>query len=66
VGKDTIGDRQPTLPANRAFVVHFRPGESGGRIEHVVSGATASFESWEHLQRFVEQVLLSTKGGADT
>jgi hypothetical protein len=62
----------PTLPANRAFVVHFGTGASAagrlpvGRVEHVVSGATARFESWEDLRRFVEQVLRSTNGGIES
>ena len=54
---------EPTLPSNRAFVVQFRASQSTaqvpptGRVEHVVSGQATRFESWEHLQRFLEQVL---------
>ena len=54
---------EPTLPSNRAFVVQFRANQkdthvpSTGRVEHVVSGQATRFESWEHLQRFLEQVL---------
>jgi len=54
---------EPTLPSNRAFVVQFRatkstaPVSPAGRVEHVVSGQATRFESWEYLQRFLEQVL---------
>ena len=54
---------EPTLPSNRAFVVQFRAEgpemqpECKGRVEHVVSGQATRFESWEHLQRFLRQVL---------
>ena len=54
---------EPTLPSNRAFVVQFRrdepetPLECKGRVEHVVSGQAIHFQSWEHLQRFLEMVL---------
>jgi hypothetical protein len=54
---------EPTLPSNRAFVVQFRatkrdaPIPPTGRVEHVVSGQATHFQSWEHLQQFVEKVL---------
>jgi hypothetical protein len=54
---------EPTLPSNRAFVVQFRVTKGAaqipptGRVEHVVSGQATHFQSWEHLQRFVEKVL---------
>jgi hypothetical protein len=54
---------EPSLPANQAFVVQFhagttgRPVESTGRVEHVVSGQAATFDSWEHLRRIVERML---------
>lgn len=61
---DPIDDDRPALPANRAFVVHFRTDERpGGRIEHVVSGAATQFESWDHLRRFVALVLGSGTEG---
>lgn len=47
------------LPANRAFVVQLRwdadlaEGACAGRIEHVVSGAAASFRSLGELIAFV-------------
>ena len=49
------------LPANRAFVVQFQGTEAGqaapiaGRIEHLTSGHRVRFQSWEELQRFIEQ-----------
>src|SRR5262249_41450247 len=54
---------EPTLPSNRAFVVQFRVSQadtsipSTGRVEHVVSGQATHFQSWEHLQRFLEKIL---------
>ena len=55
---------EPALPSNRAFVVQFRaapasaPGQCAGRVEHLVSGQVNRFESWEHLQRFIEEMLM--------
>ena len=57
----------PELPADRAFVVQFRahaPGAgsgAAGRVEHVVTGQTTPFESWEQLRRFVEEVLANRR-----
>jgi hypothetical protein len=54
---------ESTLPSNRAFVVQFRAEESEsqprfkGRVEHVVSGQAIRFESWECLQRFIQELL---------
>jgi len=54
---------EPTLPRNRAFVVQFRVTEDrtqphcAGRVEHMVSGQAAQFESWGGLQDFIERVL---------
>jgi hypothetical protein len=55
----------PELPPERAFVVEFRdvgtigPDESAlsGRVEHVVSGRAARFESAGELLDFVRGVL---------
>ena len=53
----------PRLPANQAFVVQFarRTGTESlvdtGRVEHVVSGQAAHFQSWDELQAFIAQVL---------
>jgi hypothetical protein len=54
---------QPALPANRAFVVQFRPPAPDGtptydgRIEHLVSGQEARFHSLEELLVFMVRVL---------
>ena len=54
---------EPTLPSNRAFVVQFRAEgpekqpKCKGRVEHVVSGQAIRFDSWEHLQQFLEKIL---------
>lgn len=52
----------PLLP-DRAFVVHFRTETAvqhehyAGRVEHVVSGQAARFESLDELLGFIRQVL---------
>jgi hypothetical protein len=54
---------QPALPANRAFVVQFRPPAPDGaptydgRVEHLVSGQVARFHSLEELLAFMVRVL---------
>ena len=54
---------EPTLPSNRAFVVQFRvegqemQPECKGRVEHVVSGQAADFQSLETLLAFMARVL---------
>jgi len=62
----------PELPPERAFVVEFRGTSTrggdeplSGRVEHVVSGKAARFESATELLNFVRGVLQScarTKG----
>ena len=51
-----------TLPADRTFVVQFRASQDSaiedGRVEHLVSGMAAKFETWAELRGFVEQVLV--------
>ena len=52
-----------TLPANRAFVIQFRPAdpEGGtrfeGRIEHLTSGCVEYFSSPEELWKILDQLL---------
>ena len=70
----TAHDQNPSqmqavaLPANRAFVVQFQGAVAGqtapisGRVEHITSARRARFQSWEELQRFIEQEL--TRVGA--
>jgi hypothetical protein len=54
---------QPSLPANRAFVVQFRPQPNeaptqyAGRAEHLVSGQVMRFQSLEELLAFMVRVL---------
>jgi hypothetical protein len=53
-------DPPVTLPADRAFLVQFRPGPAwrpAGRVEHLDSGRAARFGDWAGLRRFVEAVL---------
>ena len=51
------------LPHANAFVVQFRTepnpesGKLGGRVEHVASGKTATFESVQDLPELFEQML---------
>lgn len=51
------------LSVHRAFVVQFRAetdaarGRVVGRIEHVASRQTASFQSWAEMQAFISHVL---------
>lgn len=53
----------PSLPSNRAFVVQFRAEANisreriTGRVEHVVSGQTTHFSSWQELHTFIAQLL---------
>jgi len=58
---------QPSLPTNRAFVVQFRVQSTGtlpsyaGRVEHVVSGQAAHFQSLENLLAFIARVLAEVR-----
>ena len=53
----------PPLTPRHAFVVHFRSDADveraikSGRVEHVLSGQAAHFDSVEELLRFVEGTL---------
>lgn len=55
------------LSVHRAFVVQFRAetdaahGRVVGRIEHVASQETASFQSWAEMQAFMAQVLIQVQ-----
>jgi len=54
---------EPSLPANRAFVVQIHRdarvenGEFKGRVEHVVSYQETLFESLEELGTFIVRVV---------
>jgi hypothetical protein len=62
---------QPSLPTNRAFVVQFRTPSTGaspytGRVEHVVSGQVARFQSLEELLTFMIHVLTDVQDPSDS
>lgn len=54
VGSHSAAVGGPSLPASRAFVVQFRaidltaPG--AGRVEHLLTGDTIRFASWDELR----------------
>ncbi len=54
---------QPSLPAKRAFVVQVHAaaqveqGQFQGRVEHIVSGQAAHFQSIAELMTFIVKVL---------
>lgn len=56
------------LPANRAFVVQFTAltslpqQQAAGRVEHIVSGQSAHFQSLEELLAFIAQVFEQKQG----
>jgi len=58
-----MAKQQPSLPANRAFVVQFHAdaqpeqGQFRGRVEHLVSYQSAHFASVEELTAFMVRVL---------
>jgi hypothetical protein len=62
---------QPALPANRAFVVQFRPPlpegspTYDGRVEHLVSGQEARFHSLKELLAFMIRVLTDVQQQSD-
>jgi hypothetical protein len=65
--------KQPSLPANRAFVVQLRAdaqpekGQFRGRVEHIVSYQSTLFASVEELTAFMVRVLTAdTHDRADT
>jgi hypothetical protein len=60
----------PSLPADRTFVVQFRAASGSasdvapeGRVEHLVTGTAARFETWSELEEFIVQVLANGGGG---
>lgn len=55
-------DSAGTLPADRAFVIHFRMAARRGRrfigrVEHLASGAAADFRSLRGLLAFLTRLL---------
>ena len=68
-----MAKKQPSLPANRAFVVQLHAdaqpeqGQFCGRVEHIVSLQSAHFESVEELTAFMVRVLTAdNRDMADT
>ena len=61
--------RDRPLPAERAFVVQLHvetevaQGRIIGRVEHVLSGQAAHFDTLEDLLRFIERVLTTLRAG---
>jgi hypothetical protein len=54
----------PSLPTDRAFVIQFGPTEEiAGRVEHVTTGNAGHFHSWQQLQSWIEQMLMSMPAG---
>ena len=66
-----MSSSQPSLPANRAFVVQFRaqPTDASstyeGRVEHLLSGQVARFHSLEELLAFMVRVLSDVQTQTD-
>ena len=64
--KQQAAERSPLSP-HRAFVVQFRAetdveqGRFVGRVEHVVSGQAAHFDSLEELVAFIGRVLTQVR-----
>ena len=61
----------PDLPAERAFLVQFRPQEPdglpiyAGRVEHLTSGEAARFHAQEELLAFMIRVLAEVQQRTD-
>jgi hypothetical protein len=62
---------QPTFPTQRALVVqvhaetNIAQGQVWGRVEHIVSGQSAYFQSMAELATFMVQILSSTPEAAE-
>ena len=60
-------DWDPSLPADRAFVIRFRSGidptqeRLDGRIDHVVSGRGVRFGSYTEALAFMKRVLTESR-----
>lgn len=63
---------EPTLPRDRAFVVQLRgdaaldDGAVRGRVEHLVTGETARFETGDQLCRCLMRLLAAADGSGST
>jgi hypothetical protein len=64
-----MAKQQPSLPANRAFVVQLHAdaqpekGQFCRRVEHIVSHQTAHFASVEDLTAFMVRVITADNHG---
>lgn len=70
LGRPETGEAASLSP-DRAFVVHFYAAPTGaaieaGRAEHVRSGQTTHFRSWEELAAFVATVIGGFAGSPGT
>jgi hypothetical protein len=65
-------DWDPSLPADRAFVIRFRAGVDptqerlDGRIDHVVSGRGLRFTSYAEALAFMQRVLTEARPTEDS
>ena len=63
----TSRDWDPSLPADRAFVIRFSAGidptleRLDGRIDHVVSGRGVRFGSYAEVLTFMQRVLAESR-----
>jgi hypothetical protein len=67
-----VTQSEPSLPTTRVFVVQFRAQPTGtspsydGRVEHLVSGQVARFQSLEELVAFMVSVLADVQAQSDS
>jgi len=67
-----VKSNQPSLPANRAFVVQLHAdvqveqGKFRGRVEHIVSMRARHFHSLEELTAFIVQTVTTLQQEDDT
>ena len=66
-----MAKKQPSFPANRAFVVQLHAdaqpekGQFCGRVEHIVSYQSTHFASVEELTAFMVRVITANGSGSD-
>lgn len=69
-GPITPDPAERPLPVQRAFVVQLHatavvaPGQLTGRVEHVLSGQAAHFQSLDELLAFMARVLTAQDGAS--
>jgi hypothetical protein len=62
----SVTSEPASLSPDRAFVVHFYAAAAGaeieaGRAEHVRTGQTTHFRSWQELAAFVAEIVGSSR-----